>query len=63
MDLKIVKIVDKTKEKYVAKNGKEYTSVNYYVVFNGTYIAIRPTFKDGYTKLDLVSEEIVKDNA
>lgn len=59
MPIKVVKIVDKTK-KYKAKNGKEYTSVNYYVVVNDKYIAIRPSFKDGYTQLDVIAEEIVR---
>lgn len=58
MDMKVVKIVNKDK-KYEAKNGKFYTSCNYYLVVNGNYICIRPSFAKDYGKLDLFAEKVV----
>lgn len=56
MDLKVVCIV---KGKYVDKNGKERLSKNYYLVFNGHYIAIKPSFNQGYKSLELVCSEYI----
>lgn len=57
--MKIVKIVNKG-DKYVAKNGKEYTRVNYYLVLdNGKYVSIRPSFSKGYTELDSICEVVI----
>ena len=56
--MKLLKIIDLNK-KYVAKNGKEYTRVNYYIVLdNGSYIAVKPVFSEGYTKLDTICEVV-----
>lgn len=56
--VKIVKLVD-TKNKYKDKSGKEHSSVNYYIVFNNTWIAFRPSFAKGYTQCDTICEQIV----
>lgn len=58
VQIEVVKVVDKNKT-YKAKNGKVYTNVNYYIVFNGTWVAIRPSFKGGYSSLDMISRKIV----
>lgn len=58
VQLEIVKVVNVSKT-YTAKNGKTYTNVNYYVVFNGTWVAIRPSFKGGYKALDLMARRVV----
>lgn len=54
----ILKIVHKDK-KYKAKNGKEYSEVNYYIRFNGNLICIRPAFSKDYSKLDMIAQTIV----
>lgn len=53
--MKIVKII--SDKKYVSKtNGKEYKRVNYYVQLdNAKLVAIRPSFKQGYTYLDAIA--------
>lgn len=56
-DLKVVKIVNLDK-KYKDASGKERTSVNYYLVINGNFVAIRPAFAKGYTQLDTICETI-----
>ena len=56
--LELLKIVNKDK-KYKAKNGKEYTAVNYYLRFNGNLMCIRPAFHKDYSKLDMIAETIV----
>lgn len=57
-DLKVVAL-DSGKT-YVAKNGKEYPSVSYYVVVGSTWVAIRPSFKEGYYQLSKIAERRVK---
>lgn len=57
MEIKVVKVI-REGETYTDKNGKEHTLTNYYVVVNGNYIAIRPSFKDGYNRLDLIAEVV-----
>jgi len=51
--LEVVKVIN-VGVKYTDKKGKAHTQVNYYLVVNNQYIAIRPSFKEGYGKLDLV---------
>ena len=58
MELKLVKILNKGK-KYLDKNGRERTEVNYYLVANGVYIAVKPCFSKGYVQFDMLSELIV----
>lgn len=60
--LNLVKIVDKDKT-YTDKNGKQHCSVNYYVVVDQTYIAVRPCFSKGYTQLDMVCETRINGGA
>lgn len=44
---------------YVAKNGKEYHHINYYLVLdNNRWIAIRPSFGNSYAYLDAISEVV-----
>lgn len=57
MNLEIVKVVN-SGVKYKSKKGKEYTQVNYYIVVNGNYIAIRPAFALGYKQLDLLARVV-----
>ena len=57
-DLKVVAL-DSGKT-YVGKNGKEYPSVSYYVVVGNTWVAIRPSFKEGYYQLSKIAERRVK---
>lgn len=55
----IAKIVsDKT---YVDKNNVERKWVNYYVVINGKWLAIRPSFAEGYNSLDTICTTSRKD--
>ena len=54
MELKVVKVINES-EKYTDKKGKEHVRTNYYLVVNGNYIAIRPSFAEGYAKLDLIA--------
>lgn len=56
-NLRIVKRVNKDKV-YVDEKGKERCSVNYYLVVNGNYIAIRPSFHKGYYMLDTIAEVV-----
>lgn len=56
--LELLKIVNKDK-KYKAKNGKEYTQVNYYLRFNGNLITIKPCFANDFAKLDMIASTIV----
>ncbi len=59
--MEIIKIINKS-NKYVAKNGKEYTQTNYYVKLeNGEYVAIKPSFAKGYTQLDTIAKVIYND--
>lgn len=60
MDLRIVKVINMG-ETYVDKNGKEHIATNYYVVCNDNYIAVRPSFKDGYRQLDLIANVVKND--
>lgn len=53
-NIKVVKIVNLDKT-YEDEKGKTHASVNYYLVINDTYVAIRPSFSKGYTQLDLVA--------
>ena len=55
--LKVVKVIN-TEKKYVDNNGKERVSCNYYLVVNGNYVAIRPSFAKGYISLDTIAEVI-----
>ena len=57
MELEVVKVINES-EKYTDKKGKEHVQTNYYVVVNGNFIAIRPSFKEGYSKLDLVAKVV-----
>lgn len=57
-DLKVVAL--DTGTTYVAKNGKEYPNVNFYVVVGKKWVAIRPSFKEGYYQLSLIAEKKVK---
>ena len=54
MQIEVVKVINES-EKYVDKKGKEHVQTNYYLVVNNNYIAIRPSFKDGYARLDLIA--------
>lgn len=58
MDLKVEKVVNLDR-KYKDKEGKEHTSVNYYLMINNSRVAIRPCFSKGYVQLDLVCETII----
>lgn len=60
-NLKVVKVINLDK-KYLDSAGKEHTSVNYYLVINNCYVAIRPSFSKGYTQLDTIAE-IVKNGS
>ena len=56
--MKLVKLINKGK-KYTDKKGREHVSVNYYLVLdNNKWVAIRPSFKQGYAFLEAVSEVI-----
>lgn len=57
MELKVVKVINES-EKYTDKKGKSHVRTNYYLVVNGNYIAIRPSFSEGYGKLDLVANVV-----
>lgn len=57
-NIELVKVVNKDK-KYLSSDGKERVSVNYYVVCNGTYIAVRPSFSKGYYQLDMFCKKVV----
>lgn len=57
METKVVKVINES-ERYTDKKGKEHVQTNYYLVVNNNYIAIRPSFKDGYNKLDLIAEVV-----
>lgn len=57
MNLEVVKIVNLDR-KYEDKNGKTHASVNYYLVIENTYVAIRPAFSKGYTQLDLIARVV-----
>ena len=60
--MKLVKLINKDK-KYIDKNGKQHISVNYYLVLdNNKWVAIRPSFKQGYAFLDAVSEVVKNGN-
>lgn len=59
-NLRIVKIVHKN-DKYTAKNGKEYTNTNYYLVIGNSWCAFKPAFSKGYILLDSVAEVVVDD--
>ncbi len=55
--MELVKII--TDKVYKDKNGKEHKSVNYYIVLdNKKWVAIRPSFKTGYSFLDAVCTTI-----
>lgn len=58
MDIKVVKIVNKGKT-YIDEKGKERTNVNYYLVINNCYVAIRPSFSKGYAQLDTIAEVVI----
>jgi hypothetical protein len=57
-NLELVRVINKD-QKYKDKNGVERVNENFYVVFNGSYIAIKPCFKEGYSKLSLISNTII----
>lgn len=42
---------------YVDKENKTKTGVNYYLVVNGNWIAIKPSFTSDYKKLQMVSSK------
>lgn len=52
-----LKVVCVVKGDYLDKNGKKRLSKNYYLVFNNHYIAIKPSFANGYRSLELVCSE------
>lgn len=57
--LKILKRVDKDK-KYKGSDGKEHTSVNYYIVTdNDVWIPFRPVFSKSYAQLDVLCETLI----
>lgn len=60
MELKLVKVV--SDDTYTDKKGYEHKKINYYLVVNGQYIAIRPSFHEGYGKLDLVANVVKHGN-
>ena len=46
--MKLVKLINKDK-KYTDKKGVQHFSINYYLVLdNNKWVAIRPSFKQGY---------------
>lgn len=56
--MKLVKIINKDK-KYSDKKGNMHVSTNYYLVLdNNKWVAIRPSFKNGYLFLDAVCEVV-----
>ena len=59
--MKVIKIVNKN-QTYTDKNGKEYTSINYYLELdNKQWVPFRPSFSKGYMLLDAVCETIVNE--
>jgi len=54
--MKVVKIV--SKDTYKDGKGREHQKTNYYLVINDVFVAIRPSFSEGYGKLDLVAEVV-----
>lgn len=59
-ELKVVTIIN---GKYKDKNGVERLSKNFYLVFNNKYIAIKPSFDNGYRALELISSEVINKEA
>lgn len=57
VQIEIVKVVN-VGDTYTAKNGKQYTNINYYLVVNGTWVAIRPSFSGGYKTLDVIARKV-----
>lgn len=55
-EFRIVKVI--SKDTYKDSKGREHQKTNYYLVVNEQYVAIRPSFADGYGKLDLVAEVV-----
>ena len=55
--MKLIKVIKK--ETYKGKDGNDYNYKNYYIrLDNGKMIAIRPSFKNDYKILELLSETI-----
>lgn len=55
--MKLIKVI--RKETYKGINGKNYNYKNYYIELNnGKFIAIKPTFKQDYKTLEILSETI-----
>lgn len=55
--MKLIKVIKK--ETYKGKDGNIYNYKNYYIrLDNGKMIAIKPTFKDDYKTLEILSETI-----
>jgi len=53
-----MRLLKKITGDYISDNGKTYQSKNYYIELdNGYLIQIKPAFKDGYIKLDLVASD------
>ena len=57
VQIEVVKVIN-VGDTYTAKNGKKYTNINYYLVVNGTWVAIRPSFSGGYKTLDVISRVV-----
>lgn len=57
MELRVVKVINEGSV-YTDNKGKEHVRTNYYLVINGQYLAFRPSFSDGYGKLDLIAEVV-----
>lgn len=56
-------IVVDTGETYKGKDGKDHKQINYYLELqNGGWIAIKPSFVEGYRELNLIAEKRGKDN-
>lgn len=55
--LKVVKVINLDKV-YTDKDGKQHTSVNYYLVNGECWIPIRPSFAKGYGQLDVLADVV-----
>lgn len=49
-----MELVRKT-HKYTDEKGKERVGTNYYIVENGNWISIKPSFPQDYSKLQVLS--------
>lgn len=53
-----LKIVRKKSSIYKDKKGVERQGYNYYISCNGNFIAIKPSFNQGYLVLNSLAEDI-----